>query len=150
MIKQPNSAYFLEIKYYYLHWCCSSISNPRGRQISDYCVARIVFKWKWVGSHPVSLIFQLIKYICRVLCTEWRGRICWFTSIQVLLMGLLYKEGTESVCRWFPHTTKLFVTLGNRMGLVYNAILCMFDRKSFFAPVENPQQIVDIGIRTGN
>ncbi|KIN08317.1 hypothetical protein OIDMADRAFT_48185 [Oidiodendron maius Zn] len=35
------------------------------------------------------------------------------------------------------------------MDLVYNATLRMFDGKSFFAPVENPQWIVDMVTRTG-
>jgi methylase of polypeptide subunit release factors len=35
------------------------------------------------------------------------------------------------------------------MDLVYHAILRMFDGKSFFAPVENPQRIADMGTGTG-
>jgi methylase of polypeptide subunit release factors len=35
------------------------------------------------------------------------------------------------------------------MDLVYHAILRMFDGKAFFAPVKNPQRIVDMGTGTG-
>jgi len=35
------------------------------------------------------------------------------------------------------------------MDLVYHAILRMFDGKPFFAPVENPQRIFDMGTGTG-
>lgn len=38
---------------------------------------------------------------------------------------------------------------GPRMDLVYHAILRMFDGKPFFAPVQNPQRIVDMGTGTG-
>lgn len=37
----------------------------------------------------------------------------------------------------------------DRMDLVYHAILRMFDGKPFFAPIENPQRIVDMGTGTG-
>jgi hypothetical protein len=36
-----------------------------------------------------------------------------------------------------------------RMDLVYHAINIVFDGKLFFAPVDNPQRIVDMGTGTG-
>jgi hypothetical protein len=35
------------------------------------------------------------------------------------------------------------------MDLAYHSILRMFDGKAFFAPIENPQRIVDMGTGTG-
>jgi hypothetical protein len=35
------------------------------------------------------------------------------------------------------------------MDLTYHSILRMFDGKPFFAPIENPQRIVDMGTGTG-
>jgi hypothetical protein len=42
-----------------------------------------------------------------------------------------------------------FAYLQNRMDLMYHALLVMFDGKPFFAPVKNPQRIVDMGTGTG-
>jgi len=36
-----------------------------------------------------------------------------------------------------------------RMDVLYHSIMRMFDGKSFFAPVKNPQRIVDMGTGTG-
>jgi hypothetical protein len=36
-----------------------------------------------------------------------------------------------------------------RMDLAYHSLLLMFEGKSFFAPVKNPQRIVDWGTGTG-
>lgn len=35
------------------------------------------------------------------------------------------------------------------MDIVYHAILTVFGGKAFFAPLENPQRIVDMGTGTG-
>ncbi|KAI1002870.1 hypothetical protein K3495_g5333 [Podosphaera aphanis] len=37
----------------------------------------------------------------------------------------------------------------DRMDMVYHAILEIFEKKAFFAPVKNPQRIVDMGTGTG-
>lgn len=36
-----------------------------------------------------------------------------------------------------------------RMDMAYHSLLLMFDGESFFAPVENPQRILDVGTGTG-
>jgi ubiquinone/menaquinone biosynthesis C-methylase UbiE len=36
-----------------------------------------------------------------------------------------------------------------RMELAYRSLKRMFDEKSFFAPVQNPQRILDVGTGTG-
>lgn len=35
------------------------------------------------------------------------------------------------------------------MDILYHAILTVFEGKTFFAPVKNPQRIVDMGTGTG-
>lgn len=35
------------------------------------------------------------------------------------------------------------------MDMAYHSLLLMFDGKPFFAPVENPQRILDVGTGTG-
>lgn len=35
------------------------------------------------------------------------------------------------------------------MDIVYHGILTMFEGNAFFAPVDNPQRIVDMGTGTG-
>jgi hypothetical protein len=48
-----------------------------------------------------------------------------------------------------PKGLEVWIWHENSMDIVYHAILTVFGGKAFFAPLENPQRIVDMGTGTG-
>jgi ribosomal protein RSM22 (predicted rRNA methylase) len=67
--------------------------------------------------------------------------------VKILQRLIICIERTSQVT--FSFTLGIPLTFDARMDVLYHSLLLMFDDKSFFAPVMNPQRIVDMGTGTG-